>query len=245
MQSLSRAKKTQSHCQIALLMDFPMKGLSKSELNNSGETSDSSKTWEGLHPGLLKPTQGPSPTWPEHRHTMPSLEGTGAFIAWRQVQNTDQVKPNFHPALFVQRLFSVSSCFPGPEAHVGPHSEPSNISTSTETAGFTPPLAPRWAQLLPRAGDVEIHGTVPVLPRQSLGMSSSSFLRVFWKKRGGLHTKSKGWPRGRRSRWACRCRGRCRALLCSSFSLLRVSSGSFCSKDGKCSLQNCSFSAET
>lgn len=44
MQFLSRAKKTQSHCQIALSMDFPMKGLSKSELNNSGETSDSSKT---------------------------------------------------------------------------------------------------------------------------------------------------------------------------------------------------------
>lgn len=104
----------------------------------------SSKIWEGLQPGLLKPPQGLSPTWPEHRdtHTALSLKGIGVFIARRQVQNTNQAKLNFHPALFVSTRGS-SVC---PAAFLGQkhmQAPTLNPATSAETAGFTPPLAPR------------------------------------------------------------------------------------------------------
>lgn len=87
MQSLSREEKNktkQSHCPIALSMDFPIKGLSKSELNNAGEKSEfqnlggaatrSAQTYTGTESHLARAQRHTHNTFPQGNWSFYCLE---------------------------------------------------------------------------------------------------------------------------------------------------------------------------
>lgn len=75
----AQRRKPHSRCQIALSMDFRMKGEPKFECGMPGcEGETAEQLWrderqpsdrEGLQPGTIKPAQGPRSAWPERRET--------------------------------------------------------------------------------------------------------------------------------------------------------------------------------
>lgn len=174
-----------------------------------GERQPSNR--EGLHPGALKPAQGLRSTWPEHRET-PTLHlgRNWIFYCSETSSKHGSGKAQFLPSLICpnKRLFSTPSHFSPPnqgKKHTQvPGLKPATPVPTQEVSGKWHHRWLRGGRRCRAAGPTSAtcwrRGDKTVLPHQLVGMSSSSFFRVFWKKRGGLQTRSIRSPRGRESR---------------------------------------------
>lgn len=167
-----------------------MNGVSKFEDRAPGYEGETAKQlWRderwpsnrgGLCPGAIKPAQGPQSAWPEHRETRsPSPPQELHLLLLREKfktrieQSPVSTQPRLSEQEALQRAQPLFCTKSGQEARAGTWFEASNTGTNAgglrqaaETVNFITPLAPeRPDPALPRAGDAEIDGTTPVLPR--------------------------------------------------------------------------------